>query len=111
MLALSFAARHPERVSSLILVGCGTYDSDSRAAYHEAMTQRLGPEGYLRVEELERRLAVEKDRTRRDHLFGQLAETMTRAQGFDSISDQNEVEAVDSLGFNSLPANFCTAGS
>jgi pimeloyl-ACP methyl ester carboxylesterase len=99
MLALSFAARHPGRASSLVLVGCGTYDSDSRAAYHEAMTQRLGLAGRLRVEELERRLAVEKDRARRDHLFGQLAETMTRAQAFDSISKRKDVVAVDSLGF------------
>src|SRR5688572_17590053 len=29
MLGLSFAARYPERVSALVLVGCGTYDERS----------------------------------------------------------------------------------
>jgi pimeloyl-ACP methyl ester carboxylesterase len=33
MLALSFAARHPSRATSLVLVGCGTYDLQSRAVY------------------------------------------------------------------------------
>jgi pimeloyl-ACP methyl ester carboxylesterase len=33
MLGLSYAARYPEQVRALVLVGCGTYDEASRAEY------------------------------------------------------------------------------
>ena len=41
MLALSFAARHPERTAAVALIGCGTYDDGSRAEYTLRMEQRL----------------------------------------------------------------------
>jgi pimeloyl-ACP methyl ester carboxylesterase len=36
MLGLSFAVAHPDLVHAVVLVGCGTYDEASRAAYHTA---------------------------------------------------------------------------
>ena len=33
MLGLSFAARHSGRLTALVLVGCGTYDAQSRARF------------------------------------------------------------------------------
>ncbi len=35
MLGLSFTARHPERVSRLVLVGCGTYDETCRVRFNQ----------------------------------------------------------------------------
>ena len=42
MLGLSFAARHPERVSKLVLVGCGTYDEVTRAQFRDNAAAGLG---------------------------------------------------------------------
>jgi len=51
MLGLSFAARFPERVSDLVLVGCGTYDSATRTIFKQSLDERLGDEGRRRVAE------------------------------------------------------------
>lgn len=44
MLALAFAAAHPGRVASLALVGCGTFDTVSRAQMLETCEERTGQE-------------------------------------------------------------------
>jgi pimeloyl-ACP methyl ester carboxylesterase len=41
MLGLSFAARYPERVSKLVLVGCGTYDKVARARFRDNVSAGL----------------------------------------------------------------------
>ncbi|MGC4063989.1 MAG: alpha/beta hydrolase [Polyangiaceae bacterium] len=53
MLALSYAARHPERVTRIVLVGCGTYDSASRASMKQILSTRLGPAAMAQIAELE----------------------------------------------------------
>lgn len=40
MLALAYATAHPEALSALVLVGCGTFDPASRARMHELIAQR-----------------------------------------------------------------------
>lgn len=42
MLGLSFAARYPERVSKLVLVGCGTYDEVARAQFRDNVAAGWG---------------------------------------------------------------------
>src|SRR5579862_220715 len=59
MLGLSFAARFPERVSDLILVGCGTYDTATRALFKQTLDQRMGDEGRCQIRALQDRLAAE----------------------------------------------------
>src|SRR5258708_320675 len=72
MLGLSFAARYPERVSALVLVGCGTYDSATRAIFKQSLDRRLGDEGRRKIRALQDRLAAESDKARRDVILGEL---------------------------------------
>lgn len=41
MLALAYAAAHPDSAGPLILVGCGTFDLTARAQLHETLRRRL----------------------------------------------------------------------
>ncbi len=50
MLALAFAAAHPEEAGPLVLVGCGTFDTDSRARMAATVKERTGPEILRRIE-------------------------------------------------------------
>jgi pimeloyl-ACP methyl ester carboxylesterase len=43
MLALAFAAEHPNVTRSLALVGCGTFDERTRAVFRTRLDARLGP--------------------------------------------------------------------
>src|SRR5438552_2785508 len=66
MLGLSFAARYPERISALLLVGCGTYDEASRERLRLSLEQRLGVAGHELVATLNNRLASEPNAANRD---------------------------------------------
>jgi pimeloyl-ACP methyl ester carboxylesterase len=97
MLGLSFASLHPEKVTSLVLVGCGTYDEASRAEYGRRLGQRLGPEGRTRLEDLEARLARATDPQWRDDLLGQIGELTERASSVDptaSLAGDTHPDAV-----------------
>lgn len=85
MLALSYAAKYPGTVSSVVLVGCGCYDETCREEYARRLRGALGPAGTARVEDLERRLAEAKDAAWRDSLFGQIGDTIERAQAVDPL--------------------------
>jgi pimeloyl-ACP methyl ester carboxylesterase len=99
MLALSFAAAHPGRVRSLALVGCGTYDTASRAAYAGAMAIRLGEEGRRRAEELRRELAATAREEERDRLLAALGWLLGRAQACDPLpEEEGEPLWVDARG-------------
>jgi pimeloyl-ACP methyl ester carboxylesterase len=93
MLGLSYAARHPGRVSLLVLVGCGTYDEAGRALLGEALDERLGELGRRRLEEIQERLAGERNPAARDAAFGELgqlvglAECHQRIEGLEAPGD------------------------
>ncbi len=44
MLALAYAAEHPQLVSSLVLIGCGTFTEASRAHFRANLVSRTGPD-------------------------------------------------------------------
>lgn len=46
MLALAFAAEHPKALSSLVLVGCGTFDLESRAEFKRLVAERPAGAAY-----------------------------------------------------------------
>ena len=96
MLALSFAAVHPDRVSSLVLVGCGTYDEKGRAMYQRAMSSRYTDEARARRDAL--REAIDRAGTddERDRLLLERARVSMRAQSFDRIDEpEYELSEVD----------------
>jgi pimeloyl-ACP methyl ester carboxylesterase len=98
MLALSFASRYPERAAAVVLIGCGTYDSESREIYQQKLHRRLGSTGISRLKAIQRRIASEVDRETRDRLFGELARIVSRAQSFATNPIDEGNFQVDSRG-------------
>jgi len=85
MLGLSFAARFPKRVSDLVLVGCGTYDSATRAIFKHTLDRRLGDEGRRKIRALQDRLAAESDKARRDMILGELGAAYMKLESYDLL--------------------------
>ena len=99
MLALSFAAVHPTRVASIVLVGCGTYHEAERADYKQRVADLLGDEGRAREADLRARIAAAADEAERDRLLGELGALFMAAETVDplampSVGDDLPVDAV-----------------
>jgi pimeloyl-ACP methyl ester carboxylesterase len=52
MLALAYAAAHPDHVSALVLVACGTFDSAARDRMHQIIEERMDEDLRKRIERL-----------------------------------------------------------
>jgi pimeloyl-ACP methyl ester carboxylesterase len=50
MLALAYAAAHPDAPGPLILVGCGTFDASTRAAFEKTVAERTTDEIHAQFE-------------------------------------------------------------
>lgn len=89
MLALAYAAAHPDEIGPLVLVGCGTFDSAARAQMQAVREARM--EGALRAEmaRLEREIA---DPDRRLCAQGRL---MMAVDSYDLASAEMEMEVCD----------------
>jgi len=98
MLALSYASVHPSRVRALVLIGCGTYDTDSRAAYRRAMDTRLGQGGLAEIEALKAKLNATIDMEEREGLFDAIGDLSTRIQCHDPLTTEFEVVRSDARG-------------
>jgi len=53
MLALAYAAEHPDLVGAVVLVGCGTFDLEARARMREIIEERTDEDLRRRIERLE----------------------------------------------------------
>lgn len=84
MLGLSFASAHPERVASLVLVGCGSYDEASREEHARRLRSRLG-DAQGQLEDLRDRLSRAEDTEWRDDLLGQIGELVEAASAIDPV--------------------------
>jgi pimeloyl-ACP methyl ester carboxylesterase len=98
MLGLSFAAAHPEVVRSLVLVGCGTYDEESRAAYERRMQERLGADGRARMDELRARLAAVSSPDEADTILAARGRLAGHAMDYDAITDDTDLPPADANG-------------
>jgi pimeloyl-ACP methyl ester carboxylesterase len=97
MLALSFAGRHPGKVRSVALVGCGTYDAPTRDVYERVLAARLGEEGRRRVAELRRRLTAAVG-AEGDRLLAALGRLLGEAQSCEPLSPTGDPVVVDRRG-------------
>ena len=102
MLALSYAAHHPERVRSLALIGCGTYDLDARAGFQQAIDARITPADHARIEELEAQFESATDPAGLDRLLGELGWIFGEAESFDPLPPAHLAVPLpgDGPGFN-----------
>ncbi len=105
MLALSYAAALPARVRGLVLVGCGTYDVESRALYEERMRDRLGPEGVETAEDLHRQIKEAQATEEKDRLFDRLGALACKAQAYDALETEEEDLPFDLRGHEETWAN------
>jgi pimeloyl-ACP methyl ester carboxylesterase len=97
MLGLSFAAVHPDRVAALALVGCGTYDLQSRALYEARVEALLGPAGRSSASRLWALIGPERDPSRRDAALAEVGRLYARIQVVDPIEDEEPIE-IDGAG-------------
>ncbi len=89
MLALAYAARHPEAAASLVLIGCGTFSLDARAMFEERLAARLSPSDRAEIADTER---IDSD----DRRLAALGQVMTRAYGHDVVAAGLPAERFDS---------------
>ena len=62
MLALAFAAEHPDKSGPLVLVGCGTFDENSRAKLVRTIEERTTENMRREFERIEREVANPNER-------------------------------------------------
>ncbi len=87
MLALSYAVEHGDRLASVVLVGCGTYDEATRAIYRRRIDERRGPEGRARLDDLRRRLAAAAGPSSKDALLAEIGDLADRVMAHDPVPD------------------------
>ena len=87
MLALAYAAAHPDATGPLLLVGCGTFDPVARAALQSSIAKRMGERIRARLKDAEQ---VEPDRR-----WKASAEAMTAVYSIDLLSSPHDEETFD----------------
>jgi pimeloyl-ACP methyl ester carboxylesterase len=98
MLGLSFAACFPDRVSSLALVGCGTYDKECRAQFRLRLDALMDDATRSRLEDLKLRAATEVDPNVRDAVVrqrGDLTMSIEAYELMDSVDDPTDALQYD----------------
>src|SRR5262245_2160336 len=71
MLALAYAAAHPDRAGPLVLVGCGTFDPVARARLRVALEERTGDALRHRLAHLAEEYPDRGDQLRQRHALTQ----------------------------------------
>lgn len=92
MLALAFAAAHPESAGPLVLIGCGSFDTAARERMNAVRRERLGPDLKERMTRLE---ATVKDPDKRLAIFGRW---MQEADSYDLVIRRQETLEFDAAG-------------
>jgi pimeloyl-ACP methyl ester carboxylesterase len=100
MLALTYAARYPEKIDRAILIGCGTFDKQSRQIYQNNIKQRMDAQTQHRIDDIQAQLNVENNPKRRNELFAEFGSLYTRLQSYKHIkTNLKEALYYDETGF------------
>ena len=89
MLALAYAAAHPGHVGSLVLIGCGTFDTTARDRMRAIVKERMDDSLRRRMERLPQDIP---DPDKRFSALGKLFETL---YSYELIPSDHEEEGVD----------------
>lgn len=92
MLALAYAAAHPDRPGTLVLIGCGTFDEFARDRMEEIRNWRMTPELKRRLETLPETV------TDPDKRLALLGKWMKQIDSIDLIEEAPEEVQFDALG-------------
>ena len=94
MLGFILAARHPELVKKLIMVGSGVFDESDAAGIQETRLKRLPATARFEVWELSNILEGTDD-SKKDAAMTRLGELFTQTDAFDPLTLDTEVIRVD----------------
>jgi pimeloyl-ACP methyl ester carboxylesterase len=86
MLGLSFAACFPDRLSSLAIVGCGTYDEECRAQFRSRLENLMDDATRSRLESLKVRAAMETDPAARDAIVRQRGDLTMSIEAYELMN-------------------------
>jgi len=89
MLALAYAAEHPEAPNGLVLVGCGTFSKRAREEFATRLNAKLKPADRTRIHSLE---LSEPDADRR---FAALGRLMSHAYSYDAEESCTGPDTID----------------
>ena len=98
MLGLSFTVAHPEVVSSLALVGCGTYDVAARRHYEQAMRARLSREDRTTLKTLTERVQAADEPGERERLRTERGQLWNRLLSVDLVKHERSDVPEDPRG-------------
>jgi pimeloyl-ACP methyl ester carboxylesterase len=98
MLGLSYAASHPAAVRALALVGCGTYDTASRAEYDRRFVAGLGDAERVRGEALRAAMAQARGRAERDDVLALRGAFTAEIQAVDLLPETEASVDADAAG-------------
>jgi pimeloyl-ACP methyl ester carboxylesterase len=90
MLALAYAAAHPDTAGPLILVGCGTFDPAARAEFRRIIAERTTDEIRARLEQAARLSGNEGLRA--------MAKALTPIYSYDPLDLPEEEMEIDAKG-------------
>jgi pimeloyl-ACP methyl ester carboxylesterase len=90
MLGLSYAARRPDDVSALVLVGCGTYDEASRELFRRSLDDRLGVSGRERMATLKDRLASAGSAADRDLIAAERGAAYMKVESYELVEEDDD---------------------
>jgi pimeloyl-ACP methyl ester carboxylesterase len=90
MLALSFAARYPEKAAALVLVGCGTYDAKTRSLIEPTVLGRLSAAEKERRQFLLNALKTAPGGEERDKLLAEWGSIEDKASSYDASFDGDQ---------------------
>jgi pimeloyl-ACP methyl ester carboxylesterase len=100
MLALTYAARYPEKIDRIVLIGCGTFDKHARRIYENNMKQRMDTDTKLHIDNIQSQLTAENNRKRRNELFSEFGSIYTQLQSFKPTkTDLEYILNYDEKGF------------
>ncbi|UCF68908.1 MAG: alpha/beta hydrolase [Acidobacteriota bacterium] len=90
MLALAFACAHPDSAGPLVLIGCGTFDRESRDRFRLSIEQRMDESVRHRLERLENEVEDPDERLRA------MAQLLLPVYSYELIAAGDETENYDS---------------
>jgi pimeloyl-ACP methyl ester carboxylesterase len=89
MLALAYASAHPESITAVVLVGCGTFDQPSRAKMNEIIESRMDEQLRSRLRRLSQQYPDQSDRQHAERRL------MERVYSYDPIARDEQMELVE----------------
>jgi pimeloyl-ACP methyl ester carboxylesterase len=88
MLALCFAAAYPDYAGPLVLIGCGTFDRESRARLKETIESRMGDSLRRKIE----RVQASSEQRERTYRFYQLISPLYAYDADISAESNNNIQ-------------------